>query len=412
MLNEAPLPPAEAVRIVAAAAPALPAETVPLDEALGRVLAADVASLCDHPTVDNSALDGYACRIADTAGAGPDRPVRLRLVGEAPAGRPFAGRVGMGEAVRIFTGAGVPAGADGIVPVEASREPEGAAGSVEVLAEARAADIRPKGQDLLDGHVYLRRGARLHAGSLGLAAAMGHDRLEVAGRPRVALLTTGDEVIPPDRPLAPGQVYDSNAASIMALGRAAGADMVRLPAIGDDTGALREALGAAGGADLLLTSGGVSMGRYDLVRDLLFERGEVTFWKLAMKPGGPALFGRLGETAVLGLPGNPVSSMVVFLVLARAYIDAALGRTDPPPYLDRRWARARQRLRAAGSKESLLRVRLFEEASATEVAPLTNQSSGVLRSMAEADALAVVAPGRDVAPGESVAVIPLAGHLR
>lgn len=411
MANEAPLPPAEAVRIVADAAPALPSEPVPLEQALGRVLAADVASLCDHPTVDNSALDGYACRVADTAGAAPDTPVRLHLVGEAPAGRPFGGAVGPGEAVRIFTGAGVPAGADGIVPVEASREPEDAPDSVELLAEARAADIRPKGQDLLYGQVYLRAGERLHAGGVGLAAAMGHTHLEVVKRPRVALLTTGDEVVPPGALLSAGQVYDSNGASLLALGLAAGVDMVRLPPVRDDAGALRRAIEGTGQVDLLLTSGGVSMGRRDLVRDLLFDRGEVLFWKVAMKPGGPALFGRLGGTAVLALPGNPVSSMVVFLVLARAYIDAALGRTCPPPYLERRWVRAREALRAAHAKESLVRVRLIEGTGGTEAAPLPNQSSGVLRSMAQADALAVVPPGRDVAPGEDVSVIPLAGLL-
>ncbi len=411
MPEGAPLPPSEAATLLRDAAPAPVSEPVALEEALGRVLAADVASLCDHPTVDESALDGYACRVEDTAGAGAQAPVRLRVVGEAPAGRPYAGSVGAGETVRIFTGAVLPEGADGIVAVEASREPEDAPGTVELLAEARPGDVRRQGQDLVEGQVYLPRGRRLHAGSVGLAAAMGHARLPVARRPRVALLTTGDEVVPPGGPLARGQVYDSNGASLMALGRAAGADMVRLPAVADDPEALGSALRKVGGVDLLLTSGGVSMGRYDLVRELLFERGNVVFWKVAMKPGGPALFGRFEDTAVLGLPGNPVSSMVVFLVLARAFIDAALGRSDPSPYFDRRWAVAGAKLHANATKESLLRVTLAERDGRWLARPLTNQSSGVLRSMAAADALALVAPGRDVASGENVPVIPLAPHL-
>ncbi|MEJ2290088.1 MAG: molybdopterin molybdotransferase MoeA [Deinococcales bacterium] len=404
--------PSEAIDIVRRERPSLGDERVALDDALGRVLAEDLASRCDHPGVDNSALDGYACRVKDTEGASTAAPVRLRLVGEAPAGRPYQGRVGPGEAVRIFTGAAVPDGADGIVPVEASREPDEAAAVVELLQPARASDIRRRAQDLEDGRVYLARGRRLDAAALGLAAGMGHGTVPVVRRPRVALLTTGDEVVDPGRPLERGQVYDSNGASLMALGRAAGAEMVRLPRVGDDAAALEEALGRAGRVDLLLTSGGVSMGRYDLVRDLLFDKGAVHFWKVAMKPGGPALFGRLGDLPVLGLPGNPVSSMVVFLVLGRSFLDAALGRNDPLPYRDRRQARASTRFAAASAKESLPRARLSRDDAGLHAAALPNQSSGVLRSMTEADALAVVPPGTDVAVGDLVDVIPLAGHLR
>ena len=404
------LAPADALAIVQEDAPLLGSERVALVDALGRVLADDLVSLCDHPGVDNSALDGYACRMADTEGAEDGAPARLRVVGEAPAGRPFPGRVGPGEAVRIFTGAAVPDGADGIVPVEASREDED--GWVALLQPARAGDIRRRAQDLADGQVYLRRGRRLDAATVGLAGGMGYATVPVTRRPRVALLTTGDEVVDPGRPLERGQVYDSNGASILALGQAAGATMLRLPRVGDDEGALERGLEELGTVDLLLTSGGVSMGRYDRVRDLLFGRGTVRFWKVAMKPGGPALYGRLGDVPVLGLPGNPVSSMVVFLVLARAFLDAALGRSDPPPYLDRRRARAANAFHGATSKESLPRTRLTHDQGELVAAALTNQSSGVLRSMSEGDALAVVPPGRDIGADEPIDVIPLAGHLR
>ncbi len=404
------LAPAEAVGILQQDAPTLGSERVDLIDALGRVLADDLASLCDHPGVDNSALDGYACRAADTSAAREATPARLRLVGEAPAGRPFEGRVEPGEAVRIFTGAAVPDGADGIVPVEASHEGED--GLIELSQPARAADIRRRAQDLVDGQVYLQRGRRLDAATIGLAGGMGHATVPVMRRPRVALLTTGDEVVDPGRTLERGQVYDSNGASLMALGQAAGADMLRLPRVGDDADALERALEPLGAVDLLLTSGGVSMGRYDRVRDLLFGRGTVRFWKVAMKPGGPALYGRLGELPVLGLPGNPVSSMVVFLVLARAFLDAALGRSDPPPYLDRRPARAGTAFRGAALKESLPRARLTHSDDGLVAVGLVNQSSGVLRSMSEGDALAVVPPGRDIDAGEPLDVIPLAEHLR
>ena len=404
------LAPADALGILQRDAPTLGSERVELADAMGRILAEDLASLCDHPGVDNSALDGYACRVQDTAGARDGAPARLRLVGEAPAGRPFTGTVGPGEAVRIFTGAAVPDGADGIVPVEASREVE--SGVVELLQPARTGDIRRRAQDLVDGQVYLRRGRRLDAATIGLAGGMGHATVAVVRRPRVALLTTGDEVVDPGRPLARGQVYDSNGASLMALGQAAGAAMIRLPRVGDDADALERALERVGSVDLLLTSGGVSMGRYDRVRDLLFGRGTVRFWKVAMKPGGPALYGRLGDLPVLGLPGNPVSSMVVFLVLARGFLDAALGRSDPPPYLDRRPARARTPFHGAALKESLPRAVLALDQSGLAAAALPNQSSGVLRSMSEGDALAVVPAGRVVEVGDPIEVIPLARHLR
>lgn len=407
-----PLTPAEAASVLREAAPLLPSETVALADGLGRVLAADLASRCDHPGIDNSALDGYACLLEDTVSATEETPVRLHVVGESAAGRPFPGELGSGEAVRIYTGATVPTGADGIVPVEASHEPGAGDDTVDLLQPASSADIRQRAEDLACGTVYLRSGQRLDAGDLALAAAMGHPSVPVVRRPRVALLTTGDEIVEPGAPLRAGEVYDSNAFSLAALAQAAGAEPVRLPRVGDDVAALERALGQVGAVDLLLTSGGVSMGRYDLVRDLLFDRGNVLFWKVAMKPGGPALFGRWGDLPVLGLPGNPVSGMVVFLVLARSFIDAALGRTDPPPYFDRRHAQAQSPFRATAGKESLARARVSYRGADILAAPLASQSSGVVRSMAEADALAVVPPGRDVEAGEPLEVIPLAGHLR
>lgn len=446
--NKVPLPLEAALEVVRVSAPPVRGETVALDSALGRVLASDVASRVDHPSLDNSALDGYACRAADAASATPQRPVRLRVVGEVPAGRPFTGKVEAGEAVRIFTGGAVPEGADAIAAVEDSREePDGSGLIVRLERPARTDAVRPRAQDLSAGKAYLLRGRRLDAAAVGLAAMMGHASLQVARRPRVALITTGDEVVAPGEPIQPGQVYDGNAAALRAMATAAGASLTRRPRLADDLDALRAAMDEASSADppfdLLLTSGGVSMGKYDFVRDLLLDAGEVAFWKVAVRPGGPTLFGRYRGVPVLALPGNPVSSMVVFLLLGRAFIDTTLGRTDPIPALTRVPAVARTSFQHAGFKTNFQRA-VFDPPTAAPhaatgttvddpatgpgpidartlgnptlprlaVRAVDNQSSGVARSMVAADALVRVPPSRDVAPGEVVEVIPLAEHLR
>lgn len=425
-MNEAPIPLDEALDTLSQAAPRPSSETLALDEAFGRVLAADLVSLVDHPSLDDSALDGFACRAADTVDATPERPVRLRLVGEVPAGRPFEGHVGAGEAVRIYTGGAIPSGADAIVAVENSRVEQSlaanAAGTSDVWLSrpASPSDVRHRGRNLEAGTTYLRAGRRLDAGALGLAAMMGHASAAVARRPHLALLTTGDEVITPGTPLAPGQVYDGNAASLAALAKAAGARLTRLPRARDDPEELRAAFDEAvtnqPPIDLLLTSGGVSMGKYDIVRDLMLGHGEVAFWKVAIRPGGPALFGRYAGLNVLALPGNPVSSMVVFLLLGRAFTDAMLGRSDPIPARNSLRATALTDFRHAGAKTAFQRA-TFETRTGPGVARplavrgLSDQSSGVARSMAEADALVRVPPGRDVAAGDEVDVLPLAPHL-
>ncbi len=403
-----PLPLPEALERVRAAAPAPTRERVPLAEALGRVLAEELASLADHPSTDNSGLDGYACREEDTRGATEREPRRLRVIGEAPAGGAFRGSVAAGEAVRIYTGGPVPDGADAIVPVEATEEEHG---RVALRQPARSADVRRRAEDLTAGTTYLRAGRRLDAAAVALAAAMGHPTVLVARRPRVAVLSTGDEVIAPGEPLRAGQVYDSNAAALHALTTAAGAEPVPLPHVPDDVAGLRAALDEAGPVDLLLTSGGVSMGRYDVVRDLLFEHGEVLFWKVAIKPGGPVLFGRYGGVHVLGLPGNPVSSMVIFLLLGRAYLDACTGRTGGDLLAHARWVRAGTAFRGAGVKEAFHRGVLRGGRGGDEVHGVASQSSGVLRSMTEADALVRVPAGIDIEAGDLVEAIALAPWL-
>ncbi len=395
----------EAISLVRAAAPRLTSERVPLLEAYGRTLAEPLASRVDHPSCNNSALDGYACRAADTQGASPERPVRLKVVGDVPAGALLAGTVAPGQAVGIYTGSPMPPGTDAVAAVE-DTERDGA----EVLLSRPASpdDIRPRGQDLLTGEVYLQAGQRLGPAAVGVAAAMGYAELPVIRRPRVGILATGDEVLEPGQVIRDGQVYNSNSYSVAGLVRQAGAEPVVLPRVVDEPRALRRALSEAGGLDLLLTSGGVSMGSHDFVRDLLLKEGTVHFWKVAIRPGGPALFGEWRGLPVFGLPGNPVSSMVVFLLIARVWIHTALGLTEPLPWERRLVATAGSAFKGAGYKEAFRRATLtFDADRGYTVCSTGNQSSGVLTSMLAADCLAVVPLQRDIGVGERLEVIPL-----
>ena len=398
----------EAIATIRQQAPQLTTERVRLAEAHGRILATDLASLVAHPSHDNSALDGYACRAEDTEVATKDAPALLRLVGEVPAGSFYEGEVGEGEAVGIYTGAPIPTGANAIIRVEDTRQ-EGDA--VYLFAPANPGDIRPKGQDFVAGQTLLQTGIKLNAASLGMAAAMGFAELEVVRPPRIGILATGDEVIEPGEAIRDGQVYNSNSYSLYGLIQAAGAEAVLLPHVKDDKGSLSSAIAEAGELDIILTSGGVSMGKYDFVRDLVFEEGSVYFWKVAMKPAGPVLFGRWQGLALLGLPGNPVSSMVAFLLLARPFIHKAMNRQDLLPYQNRLTATSRLGLKAAGFKETFIRVKLEQKNGQFYADSTGNQSSGVLSSMLHADALACLAPHTSVQAGDTLELIPLAPYL-
>ena len=271
--------------VLEAAQGELAVEELPLKEAFGRVLAEDLASLVDHPDQDDTAIDGYACRAEDTLGASPEAPVRLRVVGEAPAGRPFPGEVGRGEAVAVYTGAPIPKGADAVVRVEDTRR-EG--DEVLLFAPASPKDIRPKGDDLRRGEVYLRRGDLLTPGRLGLAAAMGHPRLKVFRKPRVGILSTGDEVVEPGEPLPFGGVYNSNAYSLLGLVLEAGGEPVLLGKVPDQPEAVLERLEGAGPLDLLLTSGGVSMGSTTWCARSWSATGRWSSGRCGSSPGDPS----------------------------------------------------------------------------------------------------------------------------
>lgn len=398
----------EAITILQDKAPELALETLPLLESYGRVLAQDLVSQVNHPSHDNSALDGYACRAADTLSASRESPVALEVIGDVPAGSLFETEVKTGQAVSIYTGAPIPKGADAIIRVE---DTDQNGNRVVLFAPAKPGDIRPLGQDFKEGDVSLKKGLVLDAASVGLAAAMGHAELKVVRKPRVGILATGDEVIDPGQSLRPGQVYNSNTFSIAGLLKAAGAEAVVLDHVSDDQAELASAIERAGELDLLLTSGGVSMGKYDFVRDLLFDDGEVYFWKVAQKPAGPVLFGQWRDLPLLGLPGNPVSSMIAFVILARAFLDKAVGRAAPLPYYERQRAVAGMTLKGAGFKETFARVKLETGGTQLRAVSTGNQSSGVLTSMLFADALAVIPPHTVYEEGDALDVIRLERFL-
>jgi molybdopterin molybdotransferase len=319
------IPVAEALqRILTGASRPVGTEEVALEDAAGRTLAADVASLRTQPPFAASAMDGYAVRLADTATV----PVTLDVIGASAAGRGFTGAVKPGQAVRIFTGAPVPAGADAIVIQEDTE----AAGDRVVVREAPLAGrfIRASGLDFHQGQVLLRAGQRLDARRLALAAAMGHPRLQVRRKPRVAILATGDELVWPGEPAGSDQIVASNPYALRAIIERAGGEAIDLGIARDTIEDLaRHIEGAkAAGADLLVTLGGASVGEHDLVQPALLQGGmELGFWRVALRPGKPLMHGRLGDMLLIGLPGNPVSSIVCGILFVGPAIRALLG--DP-----------------------------------------------------------------------------------
>ncbi|MEM6429809.1 MAG: gephyrin-like molybdotransferase Glp [Deinococcota bacterium] len=407
LLQDVPmqLSPDEAVKEVVKRALRLPTETVSLADAYGRVLANDLVSLVDHPSLDNSALDGYACREEDTQTASEDSPVVLELIGDIPAGTTFFGTLQPGQAVSIYTGAPIPAGADAVIGVEHTKTD---GDKVKLFQPAKTDAVRPKAQDLQQGAVVLQAGTRLTAAEVGLAASMGHAEVLVVCRPRVGLLVTGDEVIAPGQPIRPGQLYDANRYTLTGLLQAVGAEVVVLDNVQDDLEVLKTRL-AHLYLDFILTSGGVSMGKYDFVRDLLFHHGEVYFWKIAMRPGGPALFGSYQGVPLFGLPGNPVSCMVVFELIVKPWFLAALGMKEQEGLGQRLPAVATTPFTGAGFKVAYRRAHIHEEQTdmgLRRVAASTGpQTSNILTSMLAADGLVIVPPYQDIAVGDDVEVI-------
>jgi molybdopterin molybdotransferase len=364
----------------------LGAERVPLRAALGRVLAEDAISGEPVPGFDNSAMDGFAVRSLDTAGARPGSPVALRDAGESRAGRPAGSALRQGEAIRISTGASVPDGADAIVRVEDTRRRDG---RVLVEAEVEAGrDIRRAGEDFGAGETVLRRGARIGPAELGVLASLGPPTVPCRLRPRVQVLTTGDELIEPGEEMRPGAVRNSNSYAVAALTERAGAEVVGADRVPDDPDATRAAIEAALDADVVVVCGGVSVGAHDHVKRALAELGvEEAFWGIALKPGKPTWFGARGETLVFGLPGNPVSAMVTFLLLVRPAL-AVLGGESPERR--RTTARIARDYQKRPGRAHAVRCAMELREDGWHAMPTGEQGSHILTSMLGADCLAMI----------------------
>jgi molybdopterin molybdotransferase len=399
------MPIAEALaRVLADAAP-LATESAPLAEALGRVLTADVAAKRTQPPADVSAMDGYAVRAADVANV----PARLKLVGEVAAGHPFDGRVGAGEAARIFTGGVLPPGTDTVV-IQENTNADG--GTITVTAAAaKGKNVRAAGLDFSRGDVLLGKGRRLSGRDLALAAAMNHPTLPVHRRPKVALLATGDELVLPGAEPGPGEIVYSNGFAILALAQAEGAETIDLGIVPDHVAETAAAVRRARerDADILVTSGGASVGEYDIVQQALASEGlALSFWKVALRPGKPMMHGRLGPMQVLGLPGNPVSAFVCAVLFLVPLIRQMAGRSDAEPQIES--AVLGRALPANDERADYLRATLATGADGVLVAtPFPVQDSSMLAPLAKADCLVIREPyAAPAAAGSACSIIKLA----
>ncbi|MEM7168927.1 MAG: gephyrin-like molybdotransferase Glp [Pseudomonadota bacterium] len=390
-------------RILSAFTP-LPAETISIGQAIGRVLAENITARVDQPPHDVSAMDGYAVRAEDLANGS----AKLSVIGHAPAGHPCDKVVGPGQAVRLFTGSVVPKGADAIV-IQEDTEASGNHVTVNVSVP-KGHYVRPAGLDFRIGTQGAPTGRQLTARDVGLAAAMNVPWVKVRRRPRIAILTTGDEVVLPGEPLGPGQIVASNGLALSAFVTVCGGEPMDLGVAPDQQDRLSGLMAAAKGADLLLTTGGASVGDHDLIRSTMDQDDRaLDFWRIAMRPGKPLIFGRLGTTPLLGLPGNPVSSLVCATIFLRPTMERMMGR-DPHGQRDET-ALLASALPENDQRQDYLRATLSYSPDGHLLAePYNRQDSSMLATLSHSDCLIVRPPfAPAVGPGESVKIVRLTG---
>ena len=362
-------------------------EIVTLDEARGRVLSESLSSKVDDPHFDNSAMDGFAVKSSDCAST----ETRLEIIGTSQAGEDKPPSVGKGQTCRIMTGAPVPLGADAIVMIE-DTVIEG--NHVVITGPARVEYIRHRAENLAQGQEALPKGTQLGAAELALAATMGHGEIEVVAKPKIAILSTGDELVPAGSEINSGQIYESNSHAISALVERMGCEAIRLESVPDSLEELQNTFDSLTEYDAIITSGGVSMGDWDLVRKLMEDEGNIHFWRMKVRPGGPPLFGTWKGTPLIGLPGNPVSSQVVFHILVAPWIQHSL-QTHPelgPSLSDKVRVRLKNPLRGAPEKLCLRRIKISIEGNDLVAESHTHQGSGNLHSMVAHNGLTLLPP--------------------
>lgn len=369
----------------------LPTTQVPLAEALGLVLAADVIAQDDMPPFANSAMDGFALRSQDSQPLS-GQPPRLRVTGAVAAGYVADHAVEAGTALRIMTGAPVPPGADAVIQIELTNYDGPTSSWVEVLQPvAPGNNVRPAGEDMRKGQIVLRQGTEIGPWEIGVLATLGLALVPVTRRPQVAILGTGDEVIDVDRPLAPGKIRNSNSYLLEAAVQRAGARPMRLGVARDTVESLREKFNQALGSDLLITSGGVSVGDFDLVKDIMAEQGEINFWRINMRPGKPVAFGYIGQTPLLGLPGNPVSAAVTFELFGRPVLRKLLGHTRLlRPQVE---VVVEDGVSERAMRRHYVRAHVTWQAGHFVARTTGNQGSNIMTSLVNANALLIVPEG-------------------
>ena len=378
---------AEALRLVVGKAKRLPAESVPLMTSLGRTLAQTIRAGAPIPPFAKATMDGYAVRAEDTSPAAAGLPVELEVVEDLPAGRVSRKALGLGQAVRIMTGAPLPKGADAVVMVE---DTEKAGTRAKIFRPVAPGDnIGRAGEDLEKGDLILERGELIGPAEVGMLAALWLASIRVARRPKLAVVATGDEIVEPGEKTGPGRIWNSNGYSLLSLALEAGAEARYLGIARDRSSELRLKIRKARDADILAVSGGVSVGDYDLVKEGLRNLGvRPVFWQLRIKPGKPTFFGVCGRQLVFGLPGNPTSAMVMFHLFVWSAIDLMLGRRQTGPQSGR--AVLEQEISVRPGRTQFLRGRLVGQGPVLRVEPYPDQRSGVLRSMVKCRVLIVV----------------------
>jgi molybdopterin molybdotransferase len=388
--------------------PVTAVERLHIRAALGRVLAEDLHSTLDVPAHDNSAMDGYAVRFGDLR---PADEVALKLIGTAFAGRPFEGEAGPGQAVRIMTGGVMPSGCDTVIMQERTRTADGQV--IVPGGQQKGQNVRYAGDDIRQGAVVFKRGQVVRPAEMGMIASLGIGEVSVYRKLRVAFFSTGDELIPIGSALAPGQIYDSNRYTLYGMLKRVGADVIDMGVIRDDPAAIETAfMEAAQAADVVITSGGVSVGEADFVKQLLAKLGDVLFWKIAMKPGRPLAYGKIGAAHFFGLPGNPVSAMVTFYQFVREALLVLMGVPKPQP-LPVLKATCTSAIKKAPGRTEFQRGILSQEADGQWTVRVTgDQGSGILSSMSQANCFIVLPDTQgNMQPGATVDVQLLEGLI-